>query len=477
MRTKTLTENGLDYQVNEKRRKFKLGVNSWQRAARKLELILTDSKDISLIKAERDKLEIEMNSLESLFQSLNELIEMEVDSPEETKLGTLQADHYSLVRKVGDVIREIKSEQSHVGSTGSISSSSKSGGKASSRASARSSKKLGYATKAAALRTKLKYVDIEEAKAAELKRIKTLKELDVAEAKFNAISKLDQDIEESTQLAPDGRDEYVHEYVKKHALVKDPSEFVPVCSTTTVPNAETKDVFEPVTASNNNDYVSYTGHHTLPVSQEQQGLTGQVSNQSARQDQDQNQVLELTKLFTDHVNLSRLPVPEPTIFTGDPLKYPDWKVSFDMLIDQRRVPESERTHYLKMYTGGIVREAIEGYFLVASPTAYKEARDLLVHRFGNSYIVANAFRDRLESWPKIPNHDGNASRRFSDFLRQCVIAKKSIPSLKVLDDDRKNHKLLGKLPAWMIPKWGNIVSDFQERLGIFFLHSRNSRSL
>ncbi|KAJ8029076.1 hypothetical protein HOLleu_28389 [Holothuria leucospilota] len=112
-----------------------------------------------------------MNSLETLLQSLNELIEMEVDSPEETQL---------------------------VGSTGSISSSSKSGGKDSSRASARSSKKLGYATKAAALRTKLKYVDIEEAKTAELKRIKTLKELDVAEAKFNALSKLDQDIEENT---------------------------------------------------------------------------------------------------------------------------------------------------------------------------------------------------------------------------------------------------------------------------------------
>ncbi|KAJ8049525.1 hypothetical protein HOLleu_02308 [Holothuria leucospilota] len=66
--------------------------------------------DAMLPRPERDKVEIEMNSLEGLFQSLNELIEMEVDSPEETQLGTLQADHYTLVKKVGDVIREIKSE-------------------------------------------------------------------------------------------------------------------------------------------------------------------------------------------------------------------------------------------------------------------------------------------------------------------------------------------------------------------------------
>ena len=43
-------------------------------------------------------------------------------------------------------------------------------------------------------------------------------------------------------------------------------------------------------------------------------------------------LMELVKSLTDQVNLSRLPAPEPNIFTGDPLKYPGWKSDFTMLI-------------------------------------------------------------------------------------------------------------------------------------------------
>lgn len=42
------------------------------------------------------------------------------------------------------------------------------------------------------------------------------------------------------------------------------------------------------------------------------------------------------------LTLSRLPVPEPTIFTGDPLKYTDWKISFTALIGKKPLPTSEK---------------------------------------------------------------------------------------------------------------------------------------
>ena len=192
-----------------------------------------------------------------------------------------------------------------------------------------------------------------------------------------------------------------------------------------------------------------------------------IPNLNQGQNGNYQQVFELTKLLSDHVNLSRLPVPEPTIFLGDPLKYPDWKVTFEMLIDQKGIPQTERIHYLKKYIGGVAKEAVEGYFLVTSPRAYDEARQLLEDRYGSSYVIANAFRDRLENWPKIPNRDGAALRKFSDFLRQCGIAMETVSSLKVLDDDRENRKLLTKLPDWMIPQWGKIVSDTKERFGTF----------
>ena len=73
-------------------------------------------------------------------------------------------------------------------------------------------------------------------------------------------------------------------------------------------------------------------------------------------------IVDIARVFSDHANLSRLPIPEPSIFMGDPLKYPDWKVTFEMLIVQRGIPPIERVHYLKKYIGGVAKEAVEGYF-------------------------------------------------------------------------------------------------------------------
>ena len=84
--------------------------------------------------------------------------------------------------------------------------------------------------------------------------------------------------------------------------------------------------------------------------------------------------MELVKSFTDQVNLSRLPAPEPNIFTGDPLKSPGWKSDFTMLIEQRKVPPSERIHYLERYVGGAAREAVENYFILTSDSAHEDAK-------------------------------------------------------------------------------------------------------
>ena len=125
----------------------------------------------------------------------------------------------------------------------------------------------------------------------------------------------------------------------------------------------------------------------------------------------QQQICELTRSFAEQVSLSRLPVPEPTIFNGDPLKFPGWS-SFDTLIDQKGIPSNERIHYLKRYLTGAALEAIEGYFLLSTDDAYVEARMLLEQRYGDPFVIANAFRDKLEEWPKIPPKDGLALRKF-----------------------------------------------------------------
>ena len=52
------------------------------------------------------------------------------------------------------------------------------------------------------------------------------------------------------------------------------------------------------------------------------------------------------------MSLSRLPVPEPEVFTGDPLQYFSWENSFHTLILTREVPENEQIYHLRKYVSG-----------------------------------------------------------------------------------------------------------------------------
>ena len=71
------------------------------------------------------------------------------------------------------------------------------------------------------------------------------------------------------------------------------------------------------------------------------------------------QMVELTASLLQQMNLSRLPPPEPSIFDGDPLKYPSWKSSFSILIEQKQIPAAEKIHYLRKYLSHQVKEVVE----------------------------------------------------------------------------------------------------------------------
>ncbi|PIK42690.1 hypothetical protein BSL78_20459 [Apostichopus japonicus] len=134
------------------------------------------------------------------------------------------------------------------------------------------------------------------------------------------------------------------------------------------------------------------------------------------------QVDSFARVLSEQVNLNRLPLPEPGTFDGDPLKYPGWKCTLDSLLENRGIPPSEKIYYLKRYLTGSPKEALEGYFLIPTDSSYEEARSLLQERYGNPIVVMDAFRSKLEAWPKIQPNDGLALRKFGDFLGQCETA-------------------------------------------------------
>ncbi|XP_067939480.1 uncharacterized protein [Watersipora subatra] len=173
------------------------------------------------------------------------------------------------------------------------------------------------------------------------------------------------------------------------------------------------------------------------------------------------QLSDIIKAFTQSLAMSKLPTPEPPVFTGETLKYKDWKKAFNAMIVYRGLSDRKNLFYLQRYVSGEAAEAISGYFTLDSRSAYSDAQAVLDRRYGNSFVISEAFRTRLENWPKISARDGAALRRFSDFLGQCNAAMFEIPELKLLDDNRENRKMLCLLPDWLVNLWNRNASKYQ----------------
>ncbi|MES9904690.1 MAG: DUF1759 domain-containing protein, partial [Sedimenticola sp.] len=522
-RQRTMTEKGLEYQISLYEQKFKSAISAWRRNAAKALVLLSDTRDTQIIREQRNVSQQSLDELSQIFQHLQSLKDNCTDEAE--KLATIEIEHQQLMQDITACIRDIeypKSEvSSHVSSRSARSDSARSAGGGSAR-SAHSSRKSNVSkvsdalAREAALKTELKYIDIESQYKTGLKKIETIKKMELARAEISALegfADTDLDIElmsHSISLPDHDPSEFVNQYVRAHAQIP-VAESMPDINLTAVNVVSQADTVLPPTLGasssmptesvprlmrpvqtysvprsignvsfNLNPGVPSFVPESIPQASTQNthanidtnlrpgvGVAGANVPCSSSISNTEQGLIELAKSLADQVSLSRLPAPEPSTFTGDPLSYPGWKSAFQTLIERRQIPPSERIHYLKRYLAGPVREVIEGYLLLESDEAYEEAKRTLDIRYGDPFVIANAFRDKLEKWPKVAPRDGTALQKFGDFLQQCQIAMQSIGSLSVLNDDRENRRLLTKLPDWMVSRWGRIVSRWRDENGAF----------
>ena len=131
------------------------------------------------------------------------------------------------------------------------------------------------------------------------------------------------------------------------------------------------------------------------------------------------------------------------------------------------IPEREKLYYLKRYLAGDAKTSVDGYLMFPSTDGYQLAMQLLEDRYGDPFTVADAFRTKLENWPKIMPKDGFAIRKLFDYLNQCLAAMASNPSLHILNDERENRKILRKLPDWINNRWVRVVAESREHSKTF----------
>lgn len=150
-----------------------------------------------------------------------------------------------------------------------------------------------------------------------------------------------------------------------------------------------------------------------------------------------NNEVSLVQVLRDTMVLTRLHASEPSVFSGDPLKFLEWSTSSKALIERPCTNPTDRLFYLQKYISGEARSVLEGSFYRRHDVAYDQAWEALNARYGHPFVIQRAFREKLNNWPKIGSRE-------SVKLRELTMPY--VKGLQVLNDCEENQKILQKLP-------------------------------
>lgn len=154
-------------------------------------------------------------------------------------------------------------------------------------------------------------------------------------------------------------------------------------------------------------------------------------------------------------------IPEPFTFLGDPLIYPRWESSVNTYINSLDIIEHDKIHFLLKYVGGEVLESVGHLHLSNSSDAYSRAKKVIKERFGSSFVVAEAFVMKLQTFPVIKKGNNSGLRSFADLLSQAEAAMPTIDDLDCLNTTHMNIMLAAKLPYWLSDKWKTTIVDYR----------------
>jgi hypothetical protein len=169
--------------------------------------------------------------------------------------------------------------------------------------------------------------------------------------------------------------------------------------------------------------------------------SGGVNPCSVKVSTHEDPITRLADLLTERQDHDKLPRPQPEVFSCDFLQYPIWIKAFETFIEGKTKLSSERLYYLSKFTSGEAKEAISGLLSLDSEEAYTKAKKILMSMFGNAFFVSNAYRKKIENWPKIPPNDDPGLKRFSDFLQHCGTAMDSNTVSKRFERSRRKSEI------------------------------------
>ncbi|XP_039904599.1 uncharacterized protein LOC120744346 [Simochromis diagramma] len=492
-RVRTLTEKGKELQETKLKglqHRYAVVFEKWRYEARLSKVILRNEVSESELNELINNVNVACKDVQTIYEQIRQI--QTPDADERRKVDACTSLSSFIVRRAekhlqGDLADGDEEPWPDVGSClGSESTKSRSKSRRSKSGSSQSYsqtiKRIEAEAEAAACQEILAVMEDQEREAAELKRLEleNLERQQTMEEQRRKIERLEEVKKFNAARAKVkvyAEAESISESRSLVRSIKTESETSAIPAPPQVPSQAPN-----TTQAHNATNPAFVPHTPTVINQAQQnpgvqpkGTTGQAVNassppfipkatQAAASATHPQPNLDLVGILADAISANRLPTPEPALFTGDPLKFKDWQLSFETLIERKNIPKNERLYYLRKYLGGPAKRVVEGFLLVGTDEAYDAAWEVLERRFGDLFTIGKCFRDKLHSWPKISSKDGSELREFADFLRSCEAAMPHIKTLEVLNDCMEIQKLLLKLPDWLTTRWNRAAMKIRKTL-------------
>jgi len=146
-------------------------------------------------------------------------------------------------------------------------------------------------------------------------------------------------------------------------------------------------------------------------------------------------------------------------FDGNPLHYWTFIRFFENNVERMTHDNVSRLTRLLQYCTGKAKKVVECCAVMQPSEGYAKAGALLKERFGDNYVIAEAWVKRVTEGKMLSPHDREGLQEYADDLRSCEQTLKAMNYLNEVNTQRVLVKIVARLPKYMQNRWVRQASD------------------
>ena len=163
------------------------------------------------------------------------------------------------------------------------------------------------------------------------------------------------------------------------------------------------------------------------------------------------------------IDAIRLPAAQLVTYDGEPLRYWTFIRSFENSIASSSVDDSEKLTRLIHYCSGQARKVIECCAIMEPHAGYAKAKQLLKDRFGNDFVIAEAWIRKVTNIRVIKPDEKERLQEFADDLNCCRETLSAMGFLGELNGQSTLLKVVEQLPNYLQLRFKREVRVVREK--------------